>query len=161
MSSAAKILLVCPPFQRCDMSSLSTAHLSTYLRAHGVECSEYYPHLELAVKLGSEVYAGAAQDSRSHGELLFAEGLHDLAEDALLDQRLSVFGNRRQRHELRLEFLRRSVDHIVRLGATHVGFTTSFNQLCWLRGHLWWRGLHRADGKSNPVRLPRHRRPCR
>lgn len=138
MSRSPKILLVCPPFQRCDMSSLSTAHLATYLRAHGIDCSEYYPHLELAVAMGTQAYEGAARDSRSCGELFFAEGLHDLAEDPLVEQRLSVFGTRAQRDELRSDFVRKSIERIVRADATHVGFTTSFNQLmaslCLARG---------------------------
>jgi ribosomal peptide maturation radical SAM protein 1 len=149
MSGTAKILLVCPPFQRCDMSSLSTAHLATYLRAHGIPCAEYYPHIELAVTLGSEVYQGAAREGRSHGELLFAEGLHDLAEDASITRGLSGFGNRRQRDELRSEFVRKSVERIVRTDATHVGFTTSFNQL--MASLFLARGVKQADARRTIV----------
>jgi ribosomal peptide maturation radical SAM protein 1 len=124
-----RILLVCPPFQSCALSSLGTAHLATYLRGQGVDCVEAYPHIALATTLGLVRYDAAGRDRRSTGELLFAEGLHEPPPEDARDQALADFGNRDERAALRRDFVRDCLDEILASDAEYVGFTTSFNQL--------------------------------
>jgi ribosomal peptide maturation radical SAM protein 1 len=126
-----RVLLVCPPFQHLLLSSLSVAHLATFLREKGVQCSEHYPYFELARLLGIERYRRIPDGSDGLiGELLFAESLHGDCADAALERRLTEFFGPRTERALTLERLENvCIAHVVDAQAELVGLTTSLNQL--------------------------------
>jgi ribosomal peptide maturation radical SAM protein 1 len=129
MVTQNRVLLVCPPFQSAGMSSLATAHLATYLRNADVDCIEDYAYLDFAQTIGPTLYAEASEGNRSHGELLFAEGLHALPADEVREAKLAGYGSRAERDRLREAFVLRCVETILASDAEIIGFTTSFNQL--------------------------------
>jgi ribosomal peptide maturation radical SAM protein 1 len=128
-SGQRKLVLVCPPFQAPNLSSLSIAQLATCLRARGVEVQERYPHFELAKILGTAEYTRLGAGHTYAGELLFAEGLHGTPSDPTHLRALEEIGDSVRRAQIRRDFLDSCLPSLVEEESTVIGLTTSFHQL--------------------------------
>jgi hypothetical protein len=126
-----RVLLICAPYHLLSMSSLSTAHLGTFLRERGVHCVEAYLHFEFARLVGTEVYRQLSDgvDGLS-GELLFAEGLWGELPSPEAQQRLAkYFGPAEQRISSLRELEDRCLTRLCQEQPDIVGLSTSCHQL--------------------------------
>jgi ribosomal peptide maturation radical SAM protein 1 len=128
---AQRVLLICPPFQRLTLSSLSIALLASHLRAHRITCSEAYLHLALARLIGTSSYNLAVEASKGlSGDLFFAEAIHGVPSDLEAQARLDrMFGQVDVRHAIRAGLEERALKILAREMPDIVGITTSFSQL--------------------------------
>lgn len=140
---AARVQIICMPYQHVGLSSLAIALLATTLREHGIAVTETYLHFGLARVLGPDRYMKVAAGSTRAGlvgELFFAEELHGTTGDERTEERLlPLFGPPAERAEKRAEFLRHCMARVYEAGADLIGFSTSCNQLLpalWLARHI-------------------------
>jgi hypothetical protein len=126
-----RVQLFCLPYQHLRLSSLSTAHLATFLRSRGFECREVYAHFELARLMGPGRYQEITDGSDGlSGELLFAEALHgEIAACDAGKKLVRFFGAADERREIMRQLERYCLAALEQERPTLVGVSTSFNQL--------------------------------
>jgi hypothetical protein len=146
------VLLICPPFQLSNISSLATVQLATFLRGRGIPCSEAYLHFDLARLMGDARYRAATAERNGRiGELLFAERLHGGVADADAQERLAaLFGSPSERRAMLDDFDGRCLERVERERPDLVGLTTSCRQLL---PALWIARLLKAKHPSLPTVL--------
>lgn len=130
-TAGRRVLLICPPFQSVDVSSLSTALLGTLLRKQRHVCAEAYLHFDFARLVGVARYRRVTEGTIGiEGELLFAEALHGALADPSHEAALArLFGTRDEREKLLSQYEAELLERVEAERPDLVGLTTSFSQL--------------------------------